>query len=142
MASNQKRSDAAKRFWEKIRRVAEEQGISVQQARALLATRKQASKSSTQETSMPRTSPPKKAAEVDLVAAEKKLKQKYPHLIEGTLQLPEQGEKKRSVEIACEYPGCQTRRRVFTSDLFQVHYCVEHSKSRNKKATQTKEGES
>ena len=57
----------------------------------------------------------------------------YSHAVEGTLTYDE-GSNKQSVEIACQHPGCKSRRRVFTSDLFQVRVCADHRKAQRKAA--------
>jgi hypothetical protein len=61
----------------------------------------------------------------------KALKAKYPHLVNGTLEFDETLGK-QTVEIKCA-GGATTktcknpRRRVATSDLFQVTRCEEHT---------------
>ena len=69
--------------------------------------------------------------EVVLARDEAKLREKYPHIVPGTIAdvntYPEIGAK-RSVEIACQYEGCSAKRRVATSDLAQVKYCSEHTR--------------
>lgn len=138
MTKDKRKSEAAKRNWDRIRQVAQEQGVSVQEARKIIAAEKNSPSMSPQKEKPVATAPAKEPAKkkpnkVDLVEAEKKLREKYPHVIPGTLQLPAEGSRKRSCEIACQEPGCKARRRVYTSDLFQVKYCVQHSKRRKKK---------
>ena len=73
----------------------------------------------------------KESTEVILARDEAKLCEKYPHVIKGTIAdvntFPEIGAK-RSVEIACQYAGCEAKRRIATSDLAQVKYCAEHTR--------------
>jgi hypothetical protein len=54
---------------------------------------------------------------------------RYPHAIRGTLQDHSDGKwaGKRTTEIKCAERGCKARRRVATSDLFQVRKCEEHT---------------
>lgn len=54
---------------------------------------------------------------------------KYPHAIRGTMQSEHTGKYagKRTIEIRCKVGGCKTRRRIATSDAFQVRMCEEHT---------------
>jgi len=72
----------------------------------------------------------KKTPEQILVEAEAELRRKYPHVIPGTIRFETEGKYKgkRTVEIATlgvdDKPD-GGRRRVATSDLFQVRYSEE-----------------
>lgn len=60
------------------------------------------------------------------------IRTKYPHADVETLEYDATA-KKWSVEIECQHTDedgnkCGKRRRVYTSDLFQVKFCTEHSK--------------
>lgn len=83
-----------------------------------------------------------KETEVELVARrDKELCKKYKHAVAGTLQRETSGHhaNRMTMEIKCCEKGCDKKRRVATSDLFQVKLCEEHSKSkRNKKARANK----
>ena len=63
----------------------------------------------------------------------KAVKAKYPDqkITDGSLLFNEE-KQKLSVEIECQHPGCKAKRRVFTSDLFQVKYCEKHVKEQRK----------
>lgn len=52
---------------------------------------------------------------------------KYPHALPGTLQFDETANK-QSMQIKCVTCG-DTKRRVFTSDLFQVNKCLACAKA-------------
>jgi hypothetical protein len=56
---------------------------------------------------------------------EAQLREKNRVFIEGTLAWDDVA-KKQFVEIECTHEGCDQRRKVFTSDLFQVKVCLEH----------------
>ena len=60
--------------------------------------------------------------------------QKYPNqkITDGSLLFDEK-KQKFSVEITCQHAGCKEKRRVFTSDLFQVKLCAEHTKEARRK---------
>ena len=62
---------------------------------------------------------------------EAELLKKYPHMVEGTLRMNEE-RNKQEAEIECTHPGCEKRRVVFTSDLFQVNMCDDHRKEQAK----------
>ncbi len=75
---------------------------------------------------------PVKLNREELAAHEAALRAKYPHIVEGTLRnIGTDPEKdfyhKRSVVIACAQPECTKTRRIATSDLAQVKYCVQHA---------------
>jgi len=57
--------------------------------------------------------------------------ERYPQAVRGTFRLETAGRlaTKHSVEIRCAESGCTTRRRVATSDLFQVERCEPHTKA-------------
>jgi len=126
------KSSKAKAAWERARRYAEEHSVSVREARSILARQKD-------EPEAPEP-PPKprqrraaakgKVKAADLAAAEKQLRKKYPHIIEGSIRAHEDGPHKgrRTVEIACQNKGCQNRRRIHTSDAFQVELCPDCTK--------------
>ena len=58
----------------------------------------------------------------------KEISARYPQAIKGSLQSESSGKYagKRTVEIRCAAEACKARRRVATSDLFQVRECTEH----------------
>jgi hypothetical protein len=56
---------------------------------------------------------------------------KYPHMVEGSLVFNEKTNK-QEVTIQCTHPGCETERKVATSDLFQVNMCDDHRKEQAK----------
>jgi len=70
---------------------------------------------------------------------ESALLDKYPYIVARTLRFEEEGKwkGKQTVEIRCQEPGCKARRRVATSDLFQVRMCEEHVLS-NRRARRRK----
>ena len=138
------KSDRAKAAWAKARRYAKAHGITVSEARSLLA--RQASAPSTPaKRARPRIKnpvPPHSPKNKDLRMAEQELRAKYPHIVEGSLRVEEGDSHKgrRSVEIACQGYGCQERRRIHTSDAFQTKLCREcttlYRKQRRAKANQ------
>ena len=65
---------------------------------------------------------------------------KYAHAVPGTLQYDAVANKQR-VEIECTIDGCDTRRTVFTSDLFQVRVCEDHKKAARKQRRKDKQAE-
>jgi len=67
------------------------------------------------------------------------IKAKYPNrnIVDGSLQFNE-AKQKYSVEIVCGKDGCTTKRRVFTSDLFQVGLCEAHTKEARRSKRKTK----
>lgn len=137
------KSDQAKAAWAKARRYAKAHGITVSEARSLLARPASVpptpAKRSTSRTKKPvPLKPPKNK---DLLMAEQELRAKYPHIVEGSLRVDEGSRQgRRSVEIACQGDGCQQRRRIHTSDAFQTKLCLEcttlHRKQRRAKANQ------
>lgn len=54
------------------------------------------------------------------------LQNKYPRVQSGSLEFDEAAGK-QTVLIKCAVRGCKNERRVFTSDLFQVDKCEEHT---------------
>ena len=64
---------------------------------------------------------------------EKELAVKYPthKIVDGSLLFNEE-KQKLSVRIVCQHPGCKAERVVFTSDLFQVKMCENHTKQARK----------
>lgn len=50
---------------------------------------------------------------------------KRKHVVPGSLGFDEV-KNKQFVMIACQYPGCETQRKTFTSDLHQVTMCDAH----------------
>lgn len=48
---------------------------------------------------------------------------RFPHTVVNSDQM---AGGKRTIDIQCQFPGCQNTRRVFVSDLFQVYECIEH----------------
>lgn len=138
------KSAQAKAAWAKARRYAKAHGVTVSEARSLLA--RQASVPTTPaKRSTPQTKssiPLKPPKHKDLQMAEQALRVKYPHIVEGSLRVEKEGLNKgrRSVEIACQGDGCQQRRRIHTSDAFQTKLCVDcttlHRKLRRAKANQ------
>lgn len=132
MATN---SDPLKAAWERARVYAAEHGLSLRKARSILAQQPKPvrSKSATQSAKRALKTAdqsPLKGASRDLATAEKQLRTKYPHIVAGTIAVHINGAYKgrRTVEILCQAAGCQSRRTVHTSDLFQVTRCVECTK--------------
>lgn len=68
---------------------------------------------------------------------EAELLKKYPHMIEGSLRFNKE-RNKQEVDITCSHPGCDTKRTVFTSDLFQVTMCEDHKKEAAKAKREAK----
>jgi hypothetical protein len=75
-------------------------------------------------------------AEAELVAKYKPVKGKEYLIVSGSLwnskdpRAVEMGfGSKRTVEILCQFEGCNKTRRVATSDLAQVRYCEEHTQA-------------
>lgn len=141
MASS--KSSKAKAAWAKARRYAQEQGISVSEARSQLARQVSTAVPPVVPRPSARTKKPavvRPAKHKELRLAEQELRTKYPHIIEGTLRIEADGAHKgrRSVEIACQGDGCQQRRRIHTSDAFQTKLCLDcttrHRKQRRAKA--------
>jgi hypothetical protein len=68
----------------------------------------------------------------EMAAAEAALRHKYPQVVAGSIKdvSSKDGKfhMKRSVQIKCAFPGCETLRRVATSDLAQVTLCEEHTR--------------
>lgn len=63
----------------------------------------------------------------ELESAEKELWKKYRHIVRGTLKnvVPNGTHAgKRTIVINCATPGCDSKRKVATSDLAQVRHCV------------------
>ena len=63
-----------------------------------------------------------------LDAAEKVLRKKYRHIVSGTLKnLSTNGvhHGKRTVVVNCATPKCEATRKIATSDLAQVRYCID-----------------
>jgi len=127
------KSSKAKAAWDKARRYAQEHGVSVKEARTALAQQK-----NQPEPAKPASKPRQrqavakgKAKTADLAAAEKQLRKKYPHIIEGSIRAHEDGPHKgrRTVEIQCQAKGCQNWRRIHTSDAFQVELCPDCTKA-------------
>jgi hypothetical protein len=126
------KSSKAKAAWDRARRYAEERGVSIKEARSTLARQKDAPKASKLPTKARSRSEPKslpKAA--DLAVAERELRRKYPHIVEGSIRTHKDGPHKgrRTVEIVCQNKGCQNKRRIHTSDAFQVELCTECTKT-------------
>lgn len=143
MASS--KSLKAKTAWAKAREYATEHGIGVKEARSILAREGQQNDSAdTLPVSEQKPSKPAKPKSLDLAVVEEQLRQKYPHIIAGTLRIntdgPHQG--RRTVEIACQTEGCSNRREIHTSDAFQVRLCLDCTlKARkSKRAKSTKKG--
>lgn len=65
-----------------------------------------------------------------LLAREKELRKDYPRIVEGSIRREKDGvhKGKLSVVIRCAKRGCPNKRRVATSDLHQVQYCVDCTK--------------
>lgn len=135
MATN---SDPLKAAWERARVYAAEHGLSLQKARSILAQQPKPAKS--------KRSAKTAGVPPELAAAEKLLRAKYSHVIAGTLATHADGPHKgrRTVEIQCQAAGCQNRRLVHTSDLFQVSRCPECAKAARsqRRSTSKKKGSS
>jgi hypothetical protein len=127
------KSAATKKAWAKARQLAEKRGIPVKAARTMLAQNPNALAELTDHKSAKRDTDSDKQKQtasktlkpVDLSAAEKQLKIKYPHVILGSIQTHTEGihKNRRTVESACQNKGCKNKRRVATSDLWQVKFC-------------------
>lgn len=121
-------SSHTKSAWAKAREYATENGIGVKEARSILAREGQVNEAgeTLPESEQP-TPKPAKPKSLDLAAVEEQLRQKYPHIIPGTLRIntdgPHQG--RRTVEIACQAEGCLNNREIHTSDAFQVKLCLD-----------------
>jgi hypothetical protein len=69
----------------------------------------------------------------ELDAAEKVLRKKYRHIVKGTLKnVSPNGLHfgKRTVKIQCATTGCDSQRKIATSDLAQVRYCTDCTQER------------
>jgi hypothetical protein len=156
--SKSDKAAASKAAWDKARQLAEKQGISVKEARSILAKNPDAlesepkkpgskteSASKKQEGKTDKKTKPRAKKEVDLAAAEAKLREKYDHVIPGTIKVHTEGlhANRRTVEIKCANSECRNpKRRVATSDLWQVKLCEECTKgNRSKKRSKKTEGE-
>jgi len=64
-------------------------------------------------------------------ASEDDILGKYPHVIAGTLAWDDKANK-QFVLISCQYDGCDSQRKTFTSDLFQINTCDEHREAARK----------
>jgi len=139
MATN---SDPLKAAWERARVYAAEHGLSLRKARSILAQhpKQPKPKRPTKQATKTARVPP------ELAVAEKLLRAKYPHVIAGTLAAHADGPHKgrRTVEIQCQAAGCQNRRLVHTSDLFQVSRCPDCAKAARsqRRSTSKKKGSS
>ncbi|MBA3482471.1 MAG: hypothetical protein H0T51_11705 [Pirellulales bacterium] len=119
------KSSKAKAAWDRARRYAEEHGVSIKEARSTLARQKDAPEVAAPKTK-PRSNKLKSSSKVvDLGVAERELRRKYPHIVEGSIRVHDNGPHKgrRTVEIVCQNKGCQNKRRIHTSDAFQVELC-------------------
>ena len=139
------KSSKAKAAWDRARKYAEEHGVTVKEARSLLARQKEglvAHKPPGK--SRPRREAKPKAV-ADLAAAEQQLRKKYPHIVAGSIKAHQDGPHKgrRTVEITCQAKGCQNRRRIHTSDCFQVELCSECTKAfrQQKRSKANKKGQ-
>ena len=130
------RSTKGKAAWAKARKYAEDHGIGVKEARTILARQSCDAASEPLRAKRRRRAiaAVKESGSVDLAAAERALRSKYPHIIAGTIQMHDDGPHKgrRTVEIACQNKGCRKKRRIHTSDAFQTKLCVECAKSTRK----------
>lgn len=129
------KSTKLKSAWDQARQYAAKHGISIKQARTKLA---KSSKSQPVKKS-PASSPAAckssgKTSKDRLVQAELELRQKYPHIIKGSLKAHTSGPHKgrRTVEIHCQTQGCQNKRTIHTSDAFQVKACRACTKARKR----------
>ena len=64
----------------------------------------------------------------ELGVAERVLRKKYRHIVPGTLKnLSANGlhHGKRTVVVTCAANKCENDRKIATSDLAQVRYCIE-----------------
>ncbi len=126
------KSTKAKAAWERARKYAAEYRVTVKEARSILARQKDepaAPKPHAKTRPSKRAKPTPKAA--DLGVAERELRRKYPHIVEGSIRTHHDGPHKgrRTVEIVCQNKGCQNRRRIHTSDAFQVELCIACTKT-------------
>jgi hypothetical protein len=126
------KSSKAKAAWDRARKYAEEHGVTVKEARTIIARQKdepKAPKPPAKSRSRQQTKTTPKS--VDLAAAERELRRKYPHIVEGSIRAHTDGPHKgrRTVEIVCQNKGCQNKRRIHTSDAFQVELCAECTKT-------------
>ena len=139
------KSSKAKAAWDRARKYAEVHGVTVKEARSLLARQKEEPVAhKPQAKSRPRRETKPKAA-ADLAAAEQQLRKKHPHIVAGTIKAHQDGPHKgrRTVEITCQAKGCQNRRRIHTSDAFQVELCVACTKTfrQQKRSKANKKGQ-
>jgi hypothetical protein len=111
--------------WERARQYAAEHGVNVREARSLLAQESHSEPDSSEP--LPCKGGGGKSDPINLAAAEEALRHKYPHIVPGTLTVYTSGlhQGRRTVEIACQTPGCEQRRIIHTSDAFQVKYCLD-----------------
>ncbi len=126
------KSSKAKSAWERARRYAEEHGVTVKEARTILARQKDEPEPAKVPTKARSRNQAKATPKpIDLAAAERDLRRKYPHIIEGSIRAHNDGPHKgrRIVEIVCQNKGCQNHRRIHTSDAFQVELCIECTKT-------------
>src|SRR5687768_6473314 len=126
------KSSKAKAAWDRARKYAEEHGVSAKEARTILA-RQKVEPETPKPAAKPRSRREARATpkQGDLAAAERDLRRKYPHIVEGSIRAHTDGPHKgrRTVEIVCQNRGCQNKRRIHTSDAFQVELCSECTKT-------------
>jgi hypothetical protein len=130
MASS--KSSQSKAAWDRARKYAREHGVTVREARSILAREKaEPKKPQPASKSQPQQASKSKSQTIDLAAAEAALRKKYPHIVAGSIQAHDDGphQGRRTVEIICQNKGCQNTRRIHTSDAFQVELCPECTKT-------------
>lgn len=71
---------------------------------------------------------PKQLSEKEQIAL---LNPKYRNKVVKVIKVGKKGKPVR-VLIACQFQGCKATREIATQDLFQVNFCVEHSKKSGK----------
>lgn len=138
------KSSKSKAAWDRARRYAAEHNVSVREARSILARQADEPDILSLPHQPQRRGATKQEKTADLAAAEQRLREKYPHVVKGSIQAHEEGPHRgrRTVEIACQTKGCRNRRRIHTSDAFQVKLCVActHAHRKQRRAALLKKG--
>jgi hypothetical protein len=125
----------SKSAWDQAHQYAAKHGISVREARTKLAqSAKSQSAKKSPSTSQSFRKFDGKTSKDNLAQAERELRLKYPHIVAGSLKAHTSGPHKgrRTVEIICQSRGCENKRKIHTSDAFQVTACLACSKARNR----------
>jgi hypothetical protein len=124
----------SKAAWDQARRYAAKHRITVIEARTKLSQAAKSKPAKKLPSPSPRRIFAKQTDKSELAHAERELRKKYPHIIEGSLKAHTSGPHKgrRTVEIACHTKGCKNKRTIHTSDAFQVKLCLKCTQARKR----------